>query len=355
MKKKRILIIDNNQFGYLTDTYKYCEYLKDKYDIIYLCYDKGFRKLVVDGVKVIYIGRFGNKLIRGCYFFLKSILTCVFTKGFIFVVYFQGFEYLKKLMPWKKLHIDVRTMSVHPNESNRKKKDDGIRRAARWFDSVSYISNGVYECLHLKDNAHHYLLPLGADVISDTNKTFEQIRLLYVGTLNNREIIKTVKGLKLFMFNHPQEIISYDIVGDGKEYGEISNYIKEEQLDNVKLHGRIDYQHLKPFFDKCNIGVSFVPITPYYENQPPTKTFEYAFSGLFTIATATSANKEIVRDDNGLLITDDVSAFVHGLEKICKIKDNLQSEKIRESVLQYSWENIINHYFVELVEKEYPN
>lgn len=41
----------------------------------------------------------------------------------------------------------------------------------------------------------------------------------------------------------------------------------------------------------------YVPITDYYEYQPPTKTFEYVLSGLLCLATATSSNKEVITEE----------------------------------------------------------
>jgi hypothetical protein len=37
--KKKLLIINKIQFGYHTDTFKYCQYLKDEFDITYICFD----------------------------------------------------------------------------------------------------------------------------------------------------------------------------------------------------------------------------------------------------------------------------------------------------------------------------
>lgn len=351
---KRVLIIDNQQFGYLTDTYKYCEHLKDRYDITYLCYDKGLPKIDLDGIHIVYVKRWGNKLLRGIYFYLRVLMKMLLFHGFIFIVYFQSFEYIKKILPWKKMHLDVRTMSVHPDKNQRDKKDKGIKKAAKWYDSVSYISDGVGKMLELSEDKRKYLLPLGADIISHNEKVFDCLRLLYVGTLNNRNILKTVKGLELFIQKHPLVSIHYDIVGDGKEYDEISEYISAHELKDIVMHGRVDYKHLKPFFDDCNIGVSFVPKTSYYDIQPPTKTFEYAFSGLFTIATSTLSNQEIVRPCNGILIEDNAESFADGLEKIMKMKESFKSSDIRTSLLEYSWQNIIDTYLVEIIEKEYP-
>ena len=52
--------------------------------------------------------------------------------------------------------------------------------------------------LHLKTNLPTFILPLGADIISHTDKDFNCLKLLYMGTLSNRHIIDTVKGVKMF-------------------------------------------------------------------------------------------------------------------------------------------------------------
>ena len=83
-------------------------------------------------------------------------------------------------------------------------------------------------------------------------------------------------------------------------------------------------------------------MTDYYENQPPTKTFEYAFSGMFTIATRTQANQEIITPQNGLLIGDNSDDFAQSLDVIWKNRDDINSIIIRKSVENYSWENIVN-------------
>lgn len=242
------------------------------------------------------------------------------------------------------MHLDIRTLSVNKDIDLRNKENDKIRNAAKLFDSVSAISNGVIEELNLNKKVH--LLPLGADVMSDSEKNFDNLDLLYVGTLVGRDIIKTVEAVNLFKSKHPDTCIHYDIIGVGdNESEEIRKYIEDNKLSKIiQFYGRIPHTKLKPFFEKNNIGVSFVPIKPYYENQPPTKTFEYAFSGLYSIATRTFANTEIINDDNGILIEDSKDDFVRALENISENHKNINSSIIRNSVQHYSWLSIVDNY-----------
>ena len=113
--------------------------------------------------------------------------------------------------------------------------------------------------------------------------------------------------------------------------------------DIVVLHGRIPNTELKPYFDKANIGVSFVPITNYYNIQPPTKTFEYVLSGLYTIATKTEENKAIVNSDCGYLIKDTEEDFIRALIYIWQNRGDIDSKTVREEMVKYNWRNIVEN------------
>ena len=62
---KKILILCNSQFGYLTDTYMYCKHLdKNNYHITYYCFDVGKPKLVIENINVVYYKSHGNKVLN---------------------------------------------------------------------------------------------------------------------------------------------------------------------------------------------------------------------------------------------------------------------------------------------------
>lgn len=349
---KKILFIDTNQFGYLIDSLKWCELLSDKYDITYLSFDNGRPHIHVPKVKTVYVPQIGNKKVRGMLFLLTAFFHCLFYRGYIFVLFHEKLDLLKKLLPWKKMHLDIRTMSVDENEEFRKRQDEMLKAAASVFDTVSAISKGIIEKLDL--NKPVSLLPLGADQISANDKDFSSLRLFYVGTMTNRHIPETIEGFNLFVQKHPAVKITYDIVGGDNGEGELEHVkdsVRKFKLDDkVKIHGPKSHDELKPFFDKCNIGVCYVPITDYYQFQPPTKTFEYAFSGLVTIATQTEANKEIINNSNGVLINDTPCDFCKGIEEI--MAEHFNSASIKESVKNYSWKNIVDKYLIPIIEEK---
>lgn len=344
MQKNRLLIIDKHHFGTLTDSYKWCEYLRNDYSITMLCFDTGREKMPMDGIKFKYVNYNGNFAIRGMRFLLTALWNALFFNGKIMVVYFENCQWLKRLLPFKKMIVDIRTLSVIQDAEARERFDNRVKSACKEFDIITAISEGVKQKLHLP-NKHIEILPLGSDVISEQPKDFSTLKLFYVGTFADRELHKTIEGLALFVKSNPNIPIEYDIIGDGfnNELQEYKALIRSLDIeDKVTLHGRLPYNQLKPFFDKCNIGVSFVPITEYFDHQPPTKTFEYILSGLYTIATATYSNKELITTENGLLIHDSATDFANALSRIWKTHTKLNEQRIRQSLETYSWKNIVN-------------
>jgi glycosyltransferase involved in cell wall biosynthesis len=342
---KKILIISREQFGYHTDVFKWCEYLRDEYNVEVITFD-GKPKVMLENVKVHYVSNSGNRTIRG----LRYVLTCLwhilFFNGIILVCYFKECRILKRCFPWKKMLLDIRTLNVDSNEEIRKKEDALIKKATEQYDFVTIISDGTRKKIALS-KVKSAILPLGADVVSTVDKNFDSIRMLYVGTLFNRDIHKTIQGLAIAIKNNNSLKIHYDIIGNspGGELLELQKLVKECGIEGyVTFHGYIQHSRLKDFFDKCNVGISFVPMTEFYEYQPVTKSFEYILSGLYTIGTATYCNKEIITDENGILINDTPESFAESIEYILQHISELDSKIIRNTLLDYQWQNVVNNY-----------
>jgi len=345
---KKLLIINRAQFGYHIDSYKYCQYLKDKFKITYLCLDVGREKIEEDGVNVIYIP-YSNSFIKKGLSLIKASREKIKHEHYdiIFIVYFLMSSWIKLGFKKSKFVLDIRTGSVSIQNLKRFIEDNILRVESLFFENITIISECLRKKLNFNINKSH-ILPLGSDPISSTLKEFNTINLLYVGTLNGREIEKTVLGLASFLNLKENKSllnkIRYDIIGFGTKENEslLKQTIIKNNLKNiVKFHGQIKHNDLKPYFDKANIGISYIPITEYYQCQPPTKTFEYINSGLFCIATSTSIHQELITEDNGILCLDDSQSFSKSLQKLFEIKKNINSKKISKSLKQYSWEVII--------------
>ncbi len=347
-----LLIIGRAQFGYLTDSYKWCENLNGRFEITYLCYDYGHERMEIPGVRVIYISRKGAKTRRAIRFLRAAIWHIARMNCPTIVIHFPLCGILPQIFPWKRIGLDIRTLSVHDDPATRASDNRKIRHDCAKYSVVSAISPQVIQ--HL-DRDGIYELPLGADTISHASKTYnDSIRILYVGTFTRRHIDQLLDGVLQFAKKHPDIPLTMDLIGFSDENASMEIIMKKLSdpiLSRiVTYHGRIRYTSLKPFFERANVGISFVPITEYFDPQPPTKTFEYALSGLYVIATGTTANKQIITPDNGIVIDDTPDGVVQGLEHYCAIRDRLDERNIRESLKEHTWANICKRYLTPVID-----
>ncbi len=343
--KNKLLILDVNPYGVLTDTVKWIKYLRNDWKISLVCFrSKDSEDKRPSDVKFIELPNSKNRKVKGFLYLLVCICILLFYRGKVMVVYFPYCELLKKLFSGKKMLLDIRTLAVNPDAKVRENANHRIRLACNKYDKVSVISKGVGDELGLND---YYVLPLGSDVISSQHKDYTNaINLLYVGTLNNRDIGKTILGVKRFVSQRSDTPVHYTIIGFGAQAEEsnIRDLIQNNNLGEIiRFVGRVKHSELQQFFNLSNVGVSFVPITPYFNYQPPTKTFEYCLSGLFCLATNTHANSEVIDNTNGLLIEDTSEGFCGGLDYFWKNRYSIDYEKVSQSLKDYSWENIVKN------------
>lgn len=345
-KLKHVLIIATNQFGYLTDTYKYCEYLKNTYDITYICWDYGLPKIDSGGVNVKYIERSGNKITR-FFKFLKSLKTEIRNSSheLVFIKYFLGVSLIKISNRKIIYNIDIRTNSIRNNQFSRYIYDFIMTYESSLFANISIVSRSLAQSLQLKK---WHVLPLGGERFARGDKSFDHIHLLYVGTLHMRNILEAVKGFHKYLCEQPpnnRTDLFFTIIGDapGNELKEIKAYISKNKLEDfIETLGYVQYNDLYKYFEKANAGVSYIPMTKYFDNQPPTKTYEYLLSGLPVIATKTKENIKILTSNCGVLIDDNENSFAVGLSTIISQKELFASEEIRASYQENLWENIVN-------------
>lgn len=354
---KKLLIVTKSQFGYHIDPYKYAYYLKDDYEITHICWEFELPKVHVEGIRVKYITREGNKIERYTRF-IREINQEIKSQPFdiIFMVFFPGATLLKILNPNRVFNIDIRTAADTKNKMINLLRDTLLKWECKQFHHLSILSHGLAKKLGFEK--YHYL-PLGGEQFSSNDKNFKEARFLYVGTLENRNLITLVKGFHRFLQIQAPDgpSASLTIIGDGpgNELEEIRNYIRENQIENhIITTGYVQNDSLYGYFEHANIGVSFVPMTPYYDHQPPTKTYEYLLSGLPVLATATTENSKIINDTCGVLIRDNEEAVVAGLLEIVKRLKDFDSATIRNLYSDSAWINISKYNLQPYLESLSP-
>ena len=319
--------------------------MKDDFDIVCICWDHGLPKIEIEGARVVYVSREGNIFIRSIRFLKVAFGESKEKKTIAFIKYFKGISLaIKLLVPFSYYILDIRSGATETRHITRFINDGLLKITTYFFENITVISEGLSKKLGLYPRAH--VLPLGAESLSIKTKQFHSLNLLYVGNLyERRKIINTVWGIKKFYDEYRHQInIKYTIVGDGKnkESENLKKIISDIGMEKVILvEGYVQHDKLKKYFDDSNIGVSYIPITEYYDHQPPTKTYEYLLSGMAVIATNTTENRKVIKKEYGVLIGDSVDDFYRGLKAIYERRESFDSDRIRRDNLKHSWENIV--------------
>ena len=258
------------------------------------------------------------------------------------------FFLFKVFHPFKTFIYDIRSGIVKPIAWKRKLFTLILKWDILFFKNITIISDSLAKKLKIK---RYQVLPLGAEAFNLPPKKFNEIQLMYVGTLNNRRIEETIDGFSQFLQKVPENNnIFYHIYGFGTLDAEekITSYIENLHLENkVFFHGKISPTDLRDKLRIHNLGVSYIPITPYFDVQPPTKTFEYLLAGMPVIATNTSENARVITEENGVLIPDSPEGFKTGLQAIYSkiIQNHYSSDVIYHNSRFFSWEYIVSNIF----------
>ncbi len=347
--KKKLIIVGLIQFGYNTDSFKYCEYLADEYDITYIGFEEDRERIIKLGVDVIYVKR-NNRLLRKLRLLLSVFSSALKQKdAIIFCAYFRLVSLLSIALPFRNIFLDYRTGSVSPNMFKNWFKNCNMKVDSLFFRNISVITEDLKK--HLKLPKKTKILPLGSDSISFTNKSFESIKMLYVGTLTGRQIEKTIFGVSEFLEKYPEVSVEYFIAGGG-DNSLIKKKIAKYNLHNeVKLLGFVPNDEIVQYYDNCNLGICYAPVTKYYLHQPFTKLYEYYMSGMPVISVKLLDSVRRINNENGVLCDDNEQSFSDAIEKIYLNRNSYNSQQIRESVKDFSWENISKNIFKKIIDE----
>lgn len=348
--KPSVLYVISDQFGYSAGYYYYCKYLlKAGFRVGVICLDDGKKKMELEGdIEIYYIKP------RNVFHYRLSILRKIkrLRDFYDTIVLKQFFGLLPVALCLDRTNVifDIRTGSVRQNALMREMENLELKFLARLFSRVFILSHELASELRIPKLKYTWL-PLGADEIAHGEKHYaESMKLLYVGTFASRNIHQAVEGFALFFKKNSDRIdMSFDIIGKGseEETRKIIEVIERNNLDDVVvLHGYLPHQEASEFFEKCNIGISHIPMISCFENQPPTKTYEYIISGLVCLGTDTTSNRQLINPKNGILYNDNAVDFCRALEQFYENRNGYHTQEIKKTLQSYKWEEIVNSIII---------
>jgi len=227
-----------------------------------------------------------------------------------------------------------------------------------FFDATFFIDENVKsEILGNNSKKELFIAPSGADLLS-SKRTTEDRSLLSKYCLEEKDIILVYSGnvssrrklsnliLAFWKAHMIVENLRLMILGEGDDLNHLKSLADDLSIsDKVLFLGYVDYAEVPKFLSIADIAVSYVPIVPSYDAQPPVKTVEYLACSLPVIATSTKGNKRfIVHEWNGLLTDDDSSSLSKAIVRLSQ-EQNLReklSQNAKSSVKDYDWRTIVN-------------
>lgn len=363
MKKPKLLVIFPACFGFHVVSYYLCKYASRKFDVTYLGTAFSQTKNCstseeLAGVRVreheCESGIFGRAEV------LRIIKAEVVAGEYdvVFTAYIPGISLLRRFFRKSnvKAIVDIRSGFLAKSSLKRFILNRILRFECRKFRYRTINSELLGSYLGFS-RGEVTELPLGAEPVSCSSRTFEGLHLLYVGALSKRNVEITVRGLKAYVDRFGAEgVKKYDIIGAGSIEDEtvIKDAIRDGGLEDiVEMQGYVPRENMGVFLQAANVGVSFVPMTPYYDMQPVTKTYEFLLAGLPLLATRTTQNRLLINSTNGVLIDDSAESFSEGLEEfMVKISENIfDSGQIQANSLNHGWETVISEIYLPYIEK----
>lgn len=255
--------------------------------------------------------------------------------------------------PRDKTLLDIRTGSVGKRLISFKNRI--LRFNAGFFKNISINSINLGEKLIPKKPYH--VIPQGGMYLmgeSDEKKSPKidfGFTLLYVGTFTERNLIKTVRAFHRFLAEVKERAHFY-LIGDGEDYQPIRKYITDHRLGNrIHLTGRRDISQCRDLFSRAHFGLSYIPMVPKFDDQQPTKTYDYLVNGLPVIGTATRENRAVLHPDNSVLIDDDEDSIFAGLQVAWRKKDHFQMIDLVQNHARFRWEEVTREYYLPLIDQ----
>lgn len=244
----------------------------------------------------------------------------------------------------KDIVIDIRSSSIKPTKITRTIENYLIGIEMKSFLRRTVISPSVASIIGI--NRDFIELPLGAPSrfldINRPNNDISKLRYVYIGTLRQRNIHIFASAFAKFVSLN-NILWEFDIYGSGNDDDIKLIEIVTENNTSINYKGYLDRENFPGVLQNTDIAVSYIPLTEYFNHQPPTKTYEYMMAGVPVLGTRTAANMEIIKNDSGWLCGDDEKSIMDSLEMILKEGGRKYIDRSR---MEYStWEYIFNNIY----------
>jgi hypothetical protein len=343
-----VLFIYNGPINSLTDLKSYLYYTRNFYKVSFIGFNKG--DVNFENIEITCLGGDGSGLFNRFKLYLN-----VFKKinnsnpDIIIIPYFLGCSFIAFMH--KKVILDVRSSVIHKKGFVRYIRNSILKIESTLFYKHFVISKDINKYLNLSSDFSE--VPLGSESYGFSIKSFDAMRLLYIGTFHLRNLHIFIDALGYSIMHNGVEIEKFSIIGYGSklEVELILKMIKKWNLsEKVLFIGELRPPFTYDYLKSHNVGISYVPIRDYFYFQPPTKSIEYLISGMPVIATKNILSNNIINGYNGLIIGDSFEDCVEGITKFYNIFSLFNSNKIIANTELNNWEQVVQNYLIPSIE-----
>ncbi len=141
------------------------------------------------------------------------------------------------------------------------------------------------------------------------------------------------------------------VIGDGPDRRRLEALASSLAPGRFVFLGYRPYTELPVYMASFDIGLSFLPPGPTYDDQPPLKVMEYLASGLPTVATAMPAHQALIQEAvNGLLTEATSEAFGQAIMILAsdKVLRGMLSDRCRGSIAHRDWRMIVEEQLLPI-------
>jgi len=228
------------------------------------------------------------------------------------------------------------------------------RLEARAFDLTLVHRQAVGEAIFGQSTGRFVECPAGVDFdhfVPGRNSALREnlgvqqgdLLVIYTGSIEPRRTLHTMlAGFE--QANRSLGNLHLLVVGNGSDLPRLRSLADDMGIaDKTHFVGYVPYAQMPTYMQAADIGLCYVPVTPWFDKAPVLKTLESLASGLPTIATATQGNQAYIRHgQNGWLVDDSPSSIAEGIHTLCLHDDlRLAFRNGRDSIRAYDWSRIV--------------
>lgn len=133
----------------------------------------------------------------------------------------------------------------------------------------------------LENFSYYYLGGAKVDFNFNKEKPTNKLNCLFAGQFGHNYDVELILETALLLKENKINTVSFYLAGDGLKMKSMKNFIKVNNLDNVKLLGWLNSEELMNAASYCHVGLNTYKLAA--TQSIPTKIFDYMSMGLYVL------------------------------------------------------------------------